>query len=135
MASSDTVTLTLATALAAGDQVTISGKGTNPAATSTDEVSVGPETGSAGSLKAAGAVESSTNALVFGTFVSDVTVAASPSVASRHRDLRSQLPGDEPAVRDGRGSDLSERGRRANQLLQSKGGLGLRHDRWVALHG
>ena len=82
VASSDTVTLTLATALAAGDQVTISGKGTNPAATSTDEVSVGPETGSAGSLKAAGAVESSTNALVFGTFVSNVTVAASPSVAT-----------------------------------------------------
>ena len=43
VASSDTVTLTLATALAAGDQVTISGKGTNPAATSTDEVSVGPK--------------------------------------------------------------------------------------------
>ncbi len=79
--SNDTVTLTLATALVAGDRVTISGKGTNPSSTSTNNVSVAPETGAAGSLSAAGSPETSTNALVFGTFVNDVTVVPSPSVA------------------------------------------------------
>ena len=79
--SNDTVILTLATALVAGDRVTISGKGTNPSSTSTNNVSVAPETGAAGSLSAAGSAETSTNALVFGTFVNDVTVVPSPSVA------------------------------------------------------
>jgi hypothetical protein len=79
--TNDTITLTLAAALAAGDQVTISGRGTNPSATSTDVVSVSPETGSPGSWSSAGTPESSTNSLVFGTLVSDVTVAPSPSVA------------------------------------------------------
>ena len=78
----DTVTLTLTAALAAGDNLTITGKGTNPSTTSTDEMSVGPETGTLGSLSAAGPSETSTNALVFGTLVSDVAVVPSPSVAA-----------------------------------------------------
>ncbi len=80
--SNDTVTLTLATTLAPGDKVTISGTGTNPSSTSTNNVSVAPETGATGSLSAAGSPETSTNALVFGTFVGDVTVVPSPSLAS-----------------------------------------------------
>ena len=39
------------------------------------------QTGAAGSLSAAGSPETSTNALVFGTFVSNVSVVPSPSVA------------------------------------------------------
>jgi hypothetical protein len=79
--SNDTVTLTLTAAVVAGDQVTISGRGTNPPGTSTDNLSINPETGPRGSLTSAGAPETSTNGLVFGTLVSGVNVVSSPGTA------------------------------------------------------
>ena len=77
----DTVSLLLATALAPGDQVDIVGKGTNPSVTSSDTVTIAPETGAAGSLSAVGAPETSSNTVLFGTSVSGVTVATSPPIA------------------------------------------------------
>ncbi len=78
----DTVTLTLTTPLAANDALDITGKGTNPATTSSDEVTISPVAGPAASLGAVGAPDTTTNSLVFGTLVSGVVVAPSPAVAS-----------------------------------------------------
>jgi hypothetical protein len=79
--SGDTVMLTLKVALPAGDLVSISGRGTNPASTSTDDLSISPQTVAVGSVSSAGTTETSTNALVFGTLLSDLSVVASPGVA------------------------------------------------------
>jgi hypothetical protein len=80
--SDDTVTLTLAASFAPGSKLTITAKGTNPAVTSTDVVSVTPGTGSAGAFHAAAGAETSTNALTFGTLVTGVAVVPTPPVAA-----------------------------------------------------
>ena len=77
----DTVTLNLATALGAGDQVSVGGKGTNPSVASTDQVAVTPATGPAAAPSPVGSPETSSNSVVFGTSVTQVTVSASPAVA------------------------------------------------------
>ena len=79
--TNDTVTLTLTSPLLAGSKVSIAGKGTNPSTTSTDLVSVTPGAGLAGVFNPAGPSEISTNALVFGTLVTAVTVVPTPPAA------------------------------------------------------
>jgi len=76
----DTVTLTLATALVAGDQVNIVGKGTNPSVAGSDVISVVPEAVVGTSLSVVGEAETSSDTILFGTSVTGVTVVASPPV-------------------------------------------------------
>jgi hypothetical protein len=71
------VTLVLISPVAIGDSLTVTAKGTNPVATSSDRVLVTPETDVGGSATPAGAGEA-TNAVLFGTSVSSPTVAVSP---------------------------------------------------------
>jgi hypothetical protein len=68
----DTVTLTLASALADNGSVSVTAEGTNPAAGSTDAFTVTPGNGTPGTT---------TNDVAFGSSVSEVSVTASPAVA------------------------------------------------------
>ncbi len=72
-------TIVLASPVAAGDSLSITAQGTNPATTSSDQVSVVPETFILGGYSVVGPTET-TNALLFGTSVSGVTVTESPPV-------------------------------------------------------
>ena len=95
----DTVTLALSTSLGAGDQVSIGGKGTNPSVASSDQVTVTPEAAPGAAPNAAGTTDTSSNTVVFGTSVTEVTVSASPPVAGATAtyavsfDATSALPG------------------------------------------
>jgi hypothetical protein len=77
----DTVTLTLATQLGAGDTVNIIGRGTNPSVTSNDVVAISAEAVVSDVLSSVGVTETTTNSLLFGTLVSGVAVTSSPPVA------------------------------------------------------
>jgi hypothetical protein len=74
------VTLALADPVASGDSLRISAEGTNPATTSTDQVSVQPEVFVSGGYLPVGPVET-TNPLLFGTSVTNVTAVPSPPLA------------------------------------------------------
>lgn len=75
-----TATVYLAEPVGAGESLSVTAQGTNPATTSIDQVSVLPETYVVGGLGPLGPGET-TNALLFGTSVSSVTVAVSPPVS------------------------------------------------------
>jgi hypothetical protein len=100
----DTVTLTLASPLGAGDAVSIMGRGTNPSTTSSDVVSISPEAAAGGGLSPVGTAETSTNSLLFGTLVTGVAVTTSPPVAGVpatyvvHFQATSRLPGGDGAA-------------------------------------
>jgi hypothetical protein len=76
-----TVTLTLATPVGYGDSVTIRARGTNPLATSSDTVSIEPEVVVAGGSVVPAAPAETTNAVLFGSSVGDITVTVAPPVA------------------------------------------------------
>lgn len=75
------VTLVLAAPVGAGEALSIAAKGTNPATTSSVEVSVLPEMGSFNAYAPVGPAEA-TNSVLFGTSVSSLSVAVSPPVAN-----------------------------------------------------
>jgi hypothetical protein len=74
------VTLVLANPVASGYSLSISAEGTNPGTTSTDQVSVQPEVFVSGGYLPVGPVET-TNPVLFGTSVANVTAVPSPPLA------------------------------------------------------
>ena len=132
--ANDTVTLTLAAPLTQGDSLSIMGRGTNPATTSSDVISVSPEA----------VVNSVAQFRRDDGDVDELAVVRHAGhrggrdhgSAGRRRpgDIHRPFPGHHPATRWRRCRHLSERARRADRFFQRKGRSSLRHDGGLAVH-
>ena len=97
--ANDTVSLTLAAPLTQNDSLSIMGRGTNPATTSNNVISVSPEAVVNSALSSVGATETSTNSLLFGSLVTGVAVTTAPPVSGVpatyivHFQATTRLPG------------------------------------------